>query len=179
MKSITSLFIILCCGLFALGQESNKETEKMIGSPMPNYAFEKVRKSLDVTSPDWAMTPMSLSELQGKWSILYFWTRNCTPCINSFPKFDKFRKTYNKELNVLLIGQNNEWNLGIKDFFAGVSLVQKIDVPITFDTVLVNKMKISYSGTALLIDPKGILRHVVMGSDLTEKELKKIIAKKE
>lgn len=170
--------------IIAYGQnkDSYQEVEKMIGSPLPDYSFEKVwavsnskRSDLQILKPE-----MALNEFYGKWTLLYFWTKNCTPCIFSFPKLNEYQKIFSKDVNVLLVGINDQWNHNTKDFFEGVKLVQKLNaVSYTFDTVLVKKMQISYAGTAILVDPKGVLKYVLRGSDLKKSQLQKIIARKE
>lgn len=184
MKTIISFCIAMLSSIIVFSQNKHayQEVEKLIGSPMPNYSFEQVWSVPDAKQADWPklQNEMPLKDFFGKWTLVYFWTRSCTPCVYSFPKLNEYQKAFSKDINVLLLGINDQWNLNTKDFFDGVRLVQKINaVSYTFDTVLVKKMQISYAGTALLIDPKGVLRHVLRGSDLTKKQLQKLIARKE
>jgi len=179
---LVSLCILLCNNVVAFAQISEKDIENnLIGTSMPDYTFEKVRTVSDVLYPEIPkVQKMSLKEFYGKWTLVYFWTRNCTPCIRSFPKLNEYQKSFSKDVNVLLVGINDQYNIQMKDFFDGVRLVQKLNsLSYTFDTVLVRKMNIVYSGTALLIDPNGVLRHVMLGEDITKKQLQKIIARKD
>ncbi len=44
---------------------------------------------------------VSLDKYKNKWRLLYFWSDNCGPCIQSLPTLNKIRKNYLKQLEII------------------------------------------------------------------------------
>jgi len=161
-------------------QERDKDNTKitevtLVGTKLPDYTLPIVHGYVK----PYGNFKVPLASLQGKWLILYFWTRNCDPCIRTFPKLREIKKTNKNDLEVMLVGINDQYNPNTPDFYAGVSAVQRFKLPIAYDSVLVKKLSIIYSGTIVVVNPKGAIEHVCIGTDLTEKKIRKIIARKE
>ncbi len=151
-----------------------QDVENLIGTQLDNQLFDRVKYFKE----QYVMEKVSLNDLRGKWLIVYFWTQSCTPCVKKFPMLDDFQKRDSANTQILLIGINDQYNRKIEGFYDGVKLIQKTHLPIAYDSVFVRKMKVSYAGTTLFINPSGVLKEVVLG-DLTKKRIKSILARKE
>jgi thiol-disulfide isomerase/thioredoxin len=175
----TSLFLIIGITVNVNAQERDKNNikiteETLVGTKLPNHTLPRVRGYIT----EYGEYAVPLNDFNGKWIILYFWTKNCTPCIKSFPKLKEIREQNGDDLQVLLVGINDTYNQNIEDFYDGVRAVQKFSLPIAFDTVLVRKLHIIYSGTAVLVNPDGTIEYVCPGSQLSSKLIKSIIRRR-
>jgi thiol-disulfide isomerase/thioredoxin len=153
----------------------SKITENEIqGTEMPDYTFTTVRNYKKQGETE----KLSMKELHGKWTILYFWTKNCTPCINSFPKLDAIQRVYASNAQVVLVGIADMWNRNIEPYYDGVRNAQKINLPIAYDTVLVKELTIIYASTVVMINPEGVIEKVFLSNDLLSKRIKGLLKKR-
>ncbi len=170
---ISLVFILSACNIgYTQVKQPAIEQLPSIGTTCPDYTFDHVRHY----SQDTDKETLSLKTLKGKWIVLDFWTQNCTPCITSFPKLNKFQKKYKDKVQIILVGINDQYNQGIGAYFEGVRQVQKIDLPIALDTILRKKLQVQYAGTLIFINPDGKIEHALVGSDeLKGRNFKRII----
>lgn len=148
--------------------------ENLVGTRLPQHTFTRVKNY----SSQFGADIVPLEDLRGKWLILYFWTRSCIPCIESFSELKEIESQTGDELRVMLVGINDMWNRNTEAFYDGVKAAQKFALPIAYDTTLVKKLKIIYSGTALLVNPDGIVEYVCSGKELSSKGTKAFIRRR-
>lgn len=174
---IQVLLLFVCINNRAVAQTSDMERQdiyQLKGTKIEDHRFTNVRHY----SKEYGRDTISLHDLRNKWLVLYFWTRNCSPCIRSFPKLDTLQNKYAQQAQVMLIGINDQYNRNIESFYDGVRLAQKLNLPIAYDTALVSKLRVAYASTTVFISPGGTLSEVVLGSDLTEALYREIINRK-
>ena len=67
------------------------------GSPIPDYEYiDKYGKAV------------KLSDFEGKWILVDFWSRSCGPCIKSVPELGAVSKEYQDRLSVISINLDKE-----------------------------------------------------------------------
>lgn len=116
-----------------------------------------------------------LKDFRGKWLILDFWTRQCAPCIKSFPKINDLQKEFDNEVQFVLVGINNQYNWELKSFYAGAKTAQGLKLPVAYDSVLWKKFRIETVPRLVLINPNGIVKKIMATKDLDSAALKEII----
>jgi thiol-disulfide isomerase/thioredoxin len=155
-------------------QETKLTKEEIEGIAILDYTFSRVKNY----KKNGEVETLTLNELKGKWAILYFWTKNCTPCINSFPKLDEIQMDYRSEAQVILVGIKDMWNKNIEPYFEGVKNAQKINLPIAYDSGLVNRLGIIYSSTVVIINPKGKIESIFLSDSQLKKKIKAILRRR-
>lgn len=156
------------------GEETKLTNKEIKGVNISDYTFTRVkhfRKTGEVEK-------LRLSELNGKWTILYFWTRNCTPCIKSFPKLDEIQTENSAKVQVILVGIKDMWNKTIEPYFDGVRNAQEINLPIAYDTGLVNNLAIIYASTIVVVSPEGIVESIFASDGQLKKRIKAILRRR-
>ncbi|MBT1711319.1 TlpA family protein disulfide reductase [Fulvivirgaceae bacterium PWU5] len=154
--------------------ETKLTEDEIEGSEMLQYTFTRVKNYKKQGEIEKVLT----KELRGKWTILYFWTKNCTPCIRSFPKLDKIQKRYSSNAQVFLVGIKDMWNKNIEPYYDGVRNAQGINLPIAYDTGLLSKLTIIYASTVVMVNPEGTIEKVFLSDDLLSRKIKAIMRKR-
>ena len=115
------------------------------------------------------------NDLKGKWSFIDFWFAGCVSCIASFPKINKINNHFDGKINYILVGLNNKYNKDIKELYSEFQQRQNLQLISAFDSVLVEKWKITSMPHILVVDPKGIVRAITNGSDLEIDKVQSLI----
>lgn len=170
------LSVLFSVALFTLCSTSCLAQSELdlVGKMVPEHQFQRVKN----LRKEHGVEKVSIDELRGKWLLLYFWTRSCTPCINSFPKLAKIQKKFKPEVQVLLVGINDMYNRQTEGFFEGVKAVQGIDLAIAYDTSLVRKLQIIYASTVVNVDPNGMIESVSTGKELSVRNIRRMLRRK-
>jgi thiol-disulfide isomerase/thioredoxin len=137
-------------------------------------------------SPVWQATDLDgqsrpLADYRGQVVLLDFWYRGCGWCIRAMPQIKKLAADFDGR-KVAVLGINNDDNLDDARF---VVEVVGLNYPTlrngAGDDAISRKYKINGWPTLVLIDPKGIVRHIHFGysatlrQDLSEK-IKELLA---
>jgi len=146
--------------MFVATKAQQEQELLKIGSPIPNFNFSEVFY--------YPKAKVGLSDFKGKWLILDIWSRTCTVCIEGFPKLNKLQQEFAGQLNVLLVGMNDQrYNKDIKNLFDRIKIRQKLSLPIAYDSVFVKRFVLPGVPYVLVIDPKGIIRAIPKHGELT------------
>ena len=116
---------------------------------------------------------LDLSAYKGKVVLLDFWATWCVPCINSIPYISQLSTAY-KENGLEVIGISNEKISVIRNF------MRTTPVPYTMATYTPEPTAKRYFVSALptiyLIDKKGVVREIMVGSGDKDTLQKRIVA---
>jgi len=119
---------------------------------------------------------ISPNDFRGKWLFLDFWTLTCKACVWSFPKIDSLQKSFSKNVQFILVGDNSgKNNNGIAKFYEKKRKALSLTVLAAFDSVLFRKWEIGRVPTIYIVDPAGVVRFITDGSDLVKGKLQKLI----
>ena len=137
--------------------------------------------------PDFTLTDVnffkqkivSLKDFHGKWLVLDCWNRYCSNCISSMPRMDSIRKEFKNQIEVVYIGYTGNLhakesdNKEIRILYERVQREYNLDLPMAFDSLLMDRFKIAATPYIIIIDPNGIVRAITTHIDRIE--LNKII----
>lgn len=137
------------------------------------------RKSnvLNKPSPEWSAADMegtthTLASYRGKVLLLDFWYRGCGWCITAMPKIKEIASRYAGQ-PVVVLGMNTDED---PDDIRFVEQKMKLNYPTLRAKEIPSKYEVRGFPTLLLIDKKGVVRHVHVGfsPDMVEELRKKI-----
>lgn len=142
----------ICCGLAADSPES------LIGKIAPDFTL----KTVDNRSQH------SLKDFRGEVVLLDFWASWCPPCKKSLPELTRLQAQY-EGMKVLTINIDDK-SENAADFIAKLNL--KLITLYDREKTVVENYNIAGMPSALLIDRKGVVRHIFSG--YTEKNMEEI-----
>jgi thiol-disulfide isomerase/thioredoxin len=154
-------FIILIISA-ELSQAQHKITSEVypeVGKPMPAVYFSEV--------VNYPKKELALSDLKGKWKVIYCWNAYCGSCINSFPKWNKLKAAYPDKVVFMLLGytgarlslRNGSTYKKVKSIYTHAIQRTGLTVIGIFDSIMLNKFN-HVSPHTLIIDPDNIVRAV-------------------
>ncbi|HYH02794.1 MAG TPA: TlpA disulfide reductase family protein [Bacillota bacterium] len=151
--AIMFLLIVTIAGLnFSMGNAEVKS-----GAAVGNRVLDFELSDLDGKK-------VNLLEVVGKnqVTLVNFWATWCPPCRAEIPELNRFYQKYGKQKVALLAVNLQEEPPQVKSFIKK----NRIDFPVLTDTAgKVAKLYNVYAiPTTLIIDGKGIIRHVIEGS---------------
>lgn len=159
--------ILMIRSTFSIGQSSREIPQ--IGKALPEFRLENVR---------YYDHSVATNEcFRGKWLFLHFWSLGCSSAVKSLDLADAIQKEFRDDIQVLLVGHlYGEMNeRGIEIVFERKRNTGDYDLPIAYDTVLYDDWALGGVPAIYIVDPKGILKYVTSGSDLTLEKVKEII----
>lgn len=167
-KHILLLFVSLS---IAMTSCQNTDGRLMNGMQLP-----------DIELPDADGNMISLSSLQGKMILVDVWASWCTPCRKQNPKivsiYNKYKNTEFEGadgfvvFNISLDSDREAWLKAIKD--DKLAWPYHVSELKGWDSKAVETYKIDAVPTSFLIDETGM----IIGTDLTTRELEKILQKR-
>ncbi|GAB5526188.1 MAG: hypothetical protein Roseis2KO_40600 [Roseivirga sp.] len=137
----------------------------------PSRVYQAKGKNLpDATLITIDNREISISDFEGKPTIINFWFIGCAPCIQEMPVLNRFKEEYGDQVNFLAITFDNQ------------EKVEKFLKKQAFNFLLVvgaqdyiSALGIHNYPTTLFIDAKGIVQHVKGGIPYDEKNGKMVI----
>lgn len=177
--SLLVLLVVLIDIKDSVGQDKrdfddNITRENIIGHKVSDYIFNRVKNYRQ----ERGIEQLALNELRGKWTILYFFTKNCVPCVYSFPKLNEIQEDYGTDAKVILVGIKDMWNKNIEPYFDGVKVAQRINLTVAYDSVLVQRLAIVSASTVVVINPEGMVKSVFLSDADLKKRIKTLIRRK-
>lgn len=156
-------------------RQGKAEKKKLKLEAMPDRVELMQKQLLDKPVP--AFSLMNLSDkktisqqnLMGKVTILEFWATWCPACRSAIPRLNQWAKTHK---NIQIIGVTDENEEVVREFLK----TEKINYTLAMDVEqkLQVALQIGSIPTFLLIDTKGVVRHVALGAgDYLESLIKK------
>ena len=122
-----------------------------LGRPCPDFTMRNIEY--------WSKKEATLKDFRGKWLILDFWNEACSGCIASFPRINSLQKTFQNELQYMMVGSPFWSEKGVRDTYAKYREKLNLVMPCAFDSALDKQLDDGYGNPFLiLIDPKGIVR---------------------
>ncbi|TDX00476.1 TlpA family protein disulfide reductase [Dinghuibacter silviterrae] len=150
--SIFSLFLLFFAHSITHAQtEPSGEIDPIPGQLCPDWTISHIKY--------FKTTDIHISQLKGRWTVLDFWSKSCSGCIESFPKYNRWRDKYRDSVDFMLIGyqdQNNE----IQPFYDALRKRMKLSFPVAFDSVIFHQLGIVSVPYVVIIDPSGIVRGI-------------------
>lgn len=121
------------------------------------------------TAPDLMLSTLDestiqLSKLRGKYLLINYWVTWCGPCMEELPALTRISQEY-EEKNVIILTVNGT----ARDDLPKVTRLAsdlKLTAPILLDKkdAFWNSYQIRFLPTSFLVDPNGVIRHIIRGS---------------
>ena len=137
-----------------------------IGKPMPDF-------TLDVHY--FKTKSVSMKDFKGKWLFLDFWFEVCGACIQSFPSVNTHYKEFKDDLTWLMVGLNSHRYKGTQALYEKLRVKKNLEMPVAYDSVLVNKWNVHSYPHIIIVDPAGIVHSITSGRDLTTEKIRQLI----
>lgn len=166
MFKISIGLILIITSSFAACSQHMARPE--LGRKFPDFHFDDVR--------DFEKARVSLSDFQGKWLIIDFWSLGCKVCLERFPEIKEIQEEFPVDVRFLLVGSKGQKaDIGVERIYKVVSNNIGLKVANTFDSLLVRKWDISFFPYQYIIDPEGVLRYLTDGRDLSKEKIRSMI----
>ena len=115
---------------------------------------------------------VSLASLKGKVVLIEFWATWCTSCVASLKKLKKiYKKLHPKGFRVLALARNSVKDTKKKTAGMGLPFIVAADP----GAKIANTYHLAKVPSLVLIDRKGIIRDIRLGSSYKTSEVKKIV----
>ncbi|MEK4129586.1 TlpA disulfide reductase family protein [Solibacillus sp. FSL W8-0474] len=162
MKKYIGLVMITILIGILIWENSRASNEKIPSTITTNEEGVRVVKATDFTLQALDQQQYSLSDSQGKWTIVNFWASWCEPCKMEAPHLQRLYEEYNDQLEILAV------NMTTKD---RQDDVQKFvnEYGLTFPVLLDEQGDVSMTygaftiPTTIFIDEKGNIIHEFAG----------------
>ena len=156
------IFSILLLFFFSFSKAGNGYK---VGETVADITVKKILNN--------TVSSSSLKNLQGNITILDFFGTWCLPCIKALPELAKYKKTFNNDINVILV--SNEEEIKLSKF---ISSRQPFAFPLVVDegNVFTNAFMPPAYPYTIVMDKNLKILSITNAADLTEAILKKFIA---
>jgi peroxiredoxin len=135
------------------------ETTPVENYPGPNVGDKAIDFKLDTLSGE----SITLSELKGKKVILNFWATWCPPCKEEMPIMQEFYTKYGKNVEVLAINIDPQYN--VKEYQKAMGLT--FPILLDKDDKINNAYDILTVPTTFVINEQGTITHKQIGAITT------------
>jgi thiol-disulfide isomerase/thioredoxin len=155
MKKVIVIFLIFYRIDFGYSQK-HEETYPEVGKPIPQFVLKNIINHFK--------SEVKSDELKGRYIVLDFWHRYCSSCIASMPKMNELANKFKDNLDVFMVGLEDEQGLATKY----VELVEQLNlnIPSAIDSSLFYKFVPTRAAPhIILIDSKGIVKAITATVD--------------
>jgi uncharacterized protein (TIGR03435 family) len=167
LKQIISVLLaFLFISYHGTAQDSNDGYPE-IGKPCPYFLLKNVE--------NFNSDQVSLNDLKGKHTIIDFWNKYCTACVESFPKTNELYERFKQTVNIIVVGTEEA---GIKLRFEKYKTSLKLNFPNAFDYPLYNRFVPGGAPHLIWIDDRGIVVAITSSKELTSENIEAFTAGK-
>ena len=118
---------------------------------------------------------VSINDFKGKWLFLDFWFAGCGACIQSFPSVNSHYKEFRNDLTWLMVGSIGSRFTDTQTLYEKLRAKQNLEMPVAYDSVLVNKWNVHSYPHIIIVDPAGIVHSITSGRDLTTEKIRQLV----
>jgi hypothetical protein len=168
MKITRSIFIVLLLFVSSasLAQQLGVRPPEL-GKPAEDYTFTHVE--------NFGSKKISISDFRGRWLFLDFWYAGCTANVKSMPEVKKYKDALSKEMDFLLVVQNDNFDRDIQSIFPKLQRELGTNFAVAYDSMLNYRWDIWAMPYFVLIDPTGTVRLMNDGRDLTLEKIRNVM----
>lgn len=170
-------FVLIQCLLFltfsGFSQDSSLKIIPEIGK------FSPVFTMYDISY--YGKEKVSLSDMQGKYVILDFWTPGCTACIDTFKKIELIKESFGDKVEFFAIGIDRLGKNGTdiaKRTFQKYRKRWNLSFPSAYDSALFKMFDVKAVPYSVWIDDKGVIRAFTLSTDINAENLNALLAGK-
>lgn len=142
-------------GYIAAAQNIPKKYNLVVGKTCPDFPI----RNIEFAPVKQATINAYRNLYQGKWLIIDFWNKGCSSCVKLFPEENEWQKKYKKNIQFLLIGEEDNKN-EIRPLYEKYRTRLHLDLTCAFDSLLFRNLDITSCPHYLVISPDGILKAV-------------------
>ena len=162
MKKYIGLVMITILIGILIWENSRASNEKIPSTITTNEEGVRVVKATDFTLQALDQQQYSLSDSQGKWTIVNFWASWCEPCKMEAPHLQRIYEEYNDQLEILAVNMTKkDTPKDVQEFVNRYGLT----FPVLFDEQ--GDVSMTYGAftipTTIFIDEKGNIKHEFVG----------------
>lgn len=165
MKNILTIILCIAC----LQVSAQEENEPATGQPVPDLVLHNVEH--------YSKRTLTTADLQGKWTVLDFWTLGCTACVKGFPHVNDMQNKFDN-IRFVLVTDNSARYKNIRKVYESFRTRWNLQLPIAYDSAMFKKFNVRSVPFILILDPEGKVYAVTYGSELTEENLAALVANK-
>lgn len=168
MKKVIMLIMAVYAFLNCHGIQPLQETLPEVGKKLPPFTWRDVS--------NYRKKKISLNDFKGKWLFLDFWALTCRTCIESYSKVAALQNEFGNDIQFLFVGKNDrQENKGIEKMYQKMSAAFPSKVIAAFDSVMMDKWRISSVPHIYIIDRQGIVRYITDGRDMTKDKVQRLL----
>ena len=132
----------------------------------------------------WLNGEVSKEELQGRPTLIHFWSVSCGLCKEAMPEINEFRDEYEDELNVIAVHMPRSENDLDVAVIEAMAMGHDISQPIFIDSEhkLTDAFENKYVPAYYVFDAEGKLRHFQAGGsgmNMLRKRVNRVLGKEE
>jgi thiol-disulfide isomerase/thioredoxin len=132
----------------------------------------------------WLNGEVSKEELQGRPTLIHFWSVSCGLCKEAMPEVNEFRDEYEDELNVIAVHMPRSENDLDVAVIEAMAMGHDISQPIFIDSEhkLTDAFENKYVPAYYVFDAEGKLRHFQAGGsgmNMLRKRVNRVLGKEE
>ena len=132
----------------------------------------------------WLNGEVTKEELQGRPTLIHFWSVSCGLCKEAMPEINEFRDEYEDELNVIAVHMPRSENDLDVAVIEAMAMGHDISQPIFIDSEhkLTDAFENKYVPAYYVFDAEGKLRHFQAGGsgmNMLRKRVNRVIGKEE
>lgn len=169
---ITFLFLAV---FSSLGAQQINERYPEVGKPIPEFTLHDIH--------GYTIKQVNSKDLEGKFVVLYFWSRFCAGTVKSLSRIDAISEKFKGKVDIILVGgeptsvkhsyilPGHEPGMdALKTLYNRLSKMQDMKIPVTYDPDLFQRfVPGGYVPHAIWIDDQGIVKAVT--NTLREEDL--------
>ena len=146
----------------------SETTYPVIGRPMPEFSLNDVHH--------YSKKIFDIADLKGKWTIMDFWTKHCSACVQSFPKINQLQNEFKEQIQFLLVAKNNKRLYGnTPQIYDRYRKNLGLQLFIAYDSVTFDKFGIQGVPHVIVIDPQANVYAVTDSYFLTSENLRNLV----